>query len=148
MGRKAEAGEFVVTAEEKKNMKTAKIWKGLLSALFCGLFLQGCPVIWVVGMVSDAGYEAGKLNVSYRNSFDQTWKASLGALKDLGYKINDSKKGKDVGTINATRADETLVKISFVRGPSSTSVTFAAAVSFGGKEVATAIHQNMVQRLK
>ncbi len=104
--------------------------------------------MWLVGTVSDAGYEAGKLNVSYRTSFDQTWEASLGALKDLGYKINDSKKEKDVGTINATRADDTQVKISFVRGPRSTSVTFAAAVSFGGKEVATAIHQNMVQRLK
>ncbi len=124
----------------------------MLFPLLCAsLMLQGCLLL-VVGAGAGAGagtlaYVRGELQTTYAAPLNRTWDAALGALKDLAIPVNSAKKDELGGTIEATRSDGKVVKITLeTAGPGTTTVKIRVGM-FGDEEASKAINRRIGERL-
>ncbi len=113
--------------------------------------LQGCVLLAVgAGAAAGAGtvaYLKGELQTTYAASFDQTWEAAQGALKDLNYRIVSSRRDDPEGEIEAKRIGDDTVKIHLmISGPGTTLVKIRVGM-FGDEEESRAINSKIASRL-
>ncbi len=130
-----------------------KAMREIVLLIFCAtLMLPGCAALLWAGAGAGAGvgtvsYIRGELKITYAAPLDQTWEASLGALKSLDINVEETKKDKAGGTIKGTRANGTSVKVTLEpAGPSTTSVAIRVGY-FGDEEVSRTIHRKIAARL-
>lgn len=140
---------FFQKPERGREMKQANVLLVLL--LSSSLMMQGCVLLAVgAGAAAGAGtvaYIKGELQTTYAASLDRTWEGSLGALKDLNYKVISSQKDGSEGEIEANRAGEEKVKIVLtISGPGTTLVKIRVGI-FGDKAVSSAINSAIASRL-
>ena len=125
---------------------------GIILVLFCMSFMiQGCLLL-AVGAGAGAGaatvaYVKGELKTTYAASLNRTWDATLSALKDLRINVYSSKKDAIEGSIEATKADGTKVKITLEpAGPDTTSVRIRVGI-FGDEEASRVINRQIASKL-
>jgi len=125
---------------------------GIILVLVCMSFmLQGCLLL-AAGAGAGAGvatvaYVKGELKTTYAASLNRTWEATLSALKDLRINVYSSKKDATEGSIEATKADGTKVKITLEpAGPDTTSVKIRVGI-FGDEEVSRVINREIASKL-
>ena len=123
--------------------------KGIALFLLCAVvMLQGC--VFVVGAGAGAAtvaYVGGELKTTYAASFNRTWEASLGALRDLEISVYNTKKEMSEGVIEATRKDGKKVKLNLKSiDLDTTSVEIRVGV-FGDEETSRAINRRISARL-
>jgi Protein of unknown function (DUF3568) len=84
---------------------------------------------------------------TYAASFDRTWNAALGALRDANLQVKDTERDGNDGTIKAVRADDKDVTVALESaGPGTTSVKVRIGI-FGDEEASKAIHRQIASRL-
>jgi hypothetical protein len=124
--------------------------KGIILILLgMSFMLQGCAALVVggAGGAAAVAYVKGELETTYGASLDRTYDASLKALKDMQITVLSSKKDATAGTIEATKADGTKVKVSLeTAGPGSTLVKIRVG-TFGDKDVSMAINSKIGSNL-
>lgn len=126
--------------------------RALLLLLCASLSLQGCLLL-AAGTGAGAGagtlaYIRGELHTTYAAPLDRAWDAALGALQDLAIPVKTSKKDQLGGTIEATRADGTAVRIVLESaGPGTTTVKIRVG-TFGDEEASKAIQRRIAERLE
>jgi hypothetical protein len=125
---------------------------GVILVLICmSLMLQGCLLL-AAGAGVGAGaatvaYVKGELKTTYAASLNRTWDATLSALKDLRIDVYSSKKDATEGSIEATKADGTKVKIVLEpAGPDTTSVRIRVG-TFGDEESSRVINRQIASKL-
>ena len=78
--------------------------------------LTGCaPVAFLAGAAAGVGgykYYKGALTVIYQAPYEKTWDASLKALKEMGFGIEDKTRELTKGKISAQLADNKTVTVS------------------------------------
>lgn len=120
--------------------------------LLTGWLLQGCVALVAAGAGAGAGagavaYVRGELQTTYPVSLDRTWDAVLGALNELAIPVKSAKKNALGGSIEATRADGTAVRVALESaGPGATAVRIRVGM-LGDEEASKAIHQKIAERL-
>jgi citrate lyase gamma subunit len=102
-------------------MMKRKLRVGSQPVLGVGFFLaacilSGCAAAVLAGAAGGAGvgtavYVAGEDSRVYSANLDQTWTATLDALKQMNIRVEKSDKDALGGTVEAKRADGTDVKI-------------------------------------
>ncbi|MGQ9570457.1 MAG: DUF3568 domain-containing protein [Thermodesulfovibrionales bacterium] len=123
---------------------------GIMFILLCSLIMmQGCVAVIEAGAgAGTVAYVRGELQTSYAASLDRTWDASIGALKDIGITIYNTKKDATEGDIEATKADGTKVKINLKpKGQDITTVKIRVGI-FGDEEVSRTISNQISKRLE
>jgi uncharacterized lipoprotein len=100
-----------------------------LLPLFLCLCIAGCaPAIFLGGAAAGIGgykYYRDVLTVLYEAPFDNTWDASVKALEDMGFTIENKTKELGSGKIS-TREDEKNKKVNLTlqyKSPQETEVT-------------------------
>ncbi len=122
-----------------------------LLLLGTSLMLQGCLLL-AAGAGAGAGvgsvaYIRGELQTTYAAPLDRTWNAALGALKDLQIPVHNTRKDALGGTIEATRADGSKVKLTLEpAGPGTTSVKIRVG-TFGDEAASKAINGRIAEKL-
>ena len=83
--------------------------------LLC-VFFTGCaPAVFIGGAVMGIGgykYYEGALEVIYQAPYDKTWNASIKALEDMEYRIEEKTQKLGSGTISTSGDNKTKVTIS------------------------------------
>jgi hypothetical protein len=78
---------------------------------------------------------------------EDTWDATLKALKELGIRVYSSKKDATAGFIEASKIDGSKVKINLEpAGPGTTTVKISVG-TFGDEEASLAIHREISRKL-
>jgi len=123
--------------------------KGIMVFLLgSSLMLQGCGFLIGAGLGTGAGaatvaYVQGELQTIYAAPFDRTWAASLSALKDLKISVYNTQKDPNEGSIEATEAGGTKVKLNLkITGPDTTSVKIRVG-TFGDEELSKTISKKI-----
>ena len=83
--------------------------------LLCFFFTGCAPAVFIGGAVAGIGgykYYEGALSVIYQASYDKTWNASIKALEDMEYRIEEKTQKLGSGNISTTGDNKTRVKIS------------------------------------
>ena len=121
---------------------------GMILVLICmSLMLQGCLLLAAGAGAGAVAYVKGELKTTYAASLNRTWEATLSALKDLRINVYSSKKDAFVGSIEATKADGTKVKIALEpAGPDTTSVRIRVGI-FGDEETSRVINRQIASKL-
>lgn len=128
-------------------MKTIK-WICLL--LLCVILLQGC-VAAVVGAGAGAGavaYIKGELQTTYAAPLSKTWDAAMSALKELEITVVTTQMDATRGTIEASRADGSRVKIDMkATGIDTTSVSIRVGI-LGDQAASRTINDKIAANLE
>jgi len=121
---------------------------GMILVLICmSLMLQGCLLLAAGAGAGAVAYVKGELKTTYAASLNRTWEATLSALKDLRINVYSSKKDAIEGSIEATKADGTKVKIALEpAGPDTTSVKIRVGI-FGDEETSRVINRQIASKL-
>ena len=120
--------------------------------LLTGWLLQGCVALVAAGAGAGAGagalaYVRGELQTTYPAALDRTWDTVLGALNELAIPVKSARKDALGGSIEATRADGTAVRIALESaGPGATAVRIRVGM-LGDEEASKAIHRKISERL-
>ena len=130
-------------------MSMMKAMIGVLLSM--SLMMQGCMLVAVgAGAAAGAGtvaYIKGELQTTYAASLDRTWDATLGALKDLDFRIIETQKGGAEGDIEAKRIGGDKVKVALsLAGPGATLVKIRVG-TFGDEPTSRAISDKIASRL-
>jgi hypothetical protein len=135
------------------NRAKVRVVQGLVLVLLgASLVLQGCGALLAGGAGAAAGagtvaYVRGEAESTYAASFDRTWNAALGALRDADLQVKDTERDGNDGTIKAVRADDKDVTVTLESaGPGTTSVKVRIG-TFGDEEASRAIHRQIASRL-
>ncbi|MBW2057422.1 MAG: DUF3568 family protein [Deltaproteobacteria bacterium] len=125
----------------------------LAGLVFLILFVSGCTTAVMLGVGAGAGigsysYIKGELKADYPYPYDQTWKASLAALKRLEVEVADQQRDALGGKITGKRGDgkPVVVKIKD-KGLGVTTVGIRVG-NFGDREASRKIHQTILKILK
>lgn len=138
-----------VLREEVFAMGSAKrIWLALFAL---SLMLEGCTLL-IAGAAGGAGagtvaYVKGEFKATYAAPLNRTWEASLEALEALDIQVSRAEKDAAGGTIEATRADGTSVKLSVTPGGPDTTTVKIRIGTFGDQEASQAIHRQIAAQL-
>jgi hypothetical protein len=122
------------------------------TVLSAGLVLQGCVPLLAAGAGAAAAagtvaYVEGDLDTTYAASFNRTWDASMGAVKDAALQVTDMQKDGVQGTIKARRGDGTPVSVALKQaGPNTTQVSIRVG-TFGDEAASRAINSRIASRL-
>lgn len=130
-------------------MRTAKCF---ILAIFC-LYLTGCAGVVLFGAGTAAGvagykYYKGALNVTYKASFEDTWDASIAALKEMNCKIERSKHDITTGSIWAKFDDGKLVNISIEYESATQTKAVIRVGALGEKEGSLIVKDKIAKHLK
>lgn len=84
--------------------------------LLCFLF-AGCASLALMGVGAVAGiggykYYEGELTVVYQAPYEKTWDASIRALEEMGYKIEEKTEKLGSGKIRTSDDNNKIVKMS------------------------------------
>ena len=120
----------------------------LLSSYF---IILGCH-LFIAGTGAGAGvytYVNGELKTSYQAPFDETNRACIAVIKDLGMEITKKESDSIKAKINARQTDGTPVTIKIaMRAPGTTEVSVRSGiVGVWDKKVSELIHATIAQRL-
>jgi opacity protein-like surface antigen len=132
-------------------MRTFRV--GQQAVLGVGLFLAACTLsscaaAVLAGVAGGAGagtavYVEGEDSRVHRANLDQTWTATLDALKQMNIRVEKSDKDALGGTVEAKRADGTEVKIKEEPAEgNSTQVKIRVGV-FGDQNASEAIQNSI-----
>jgi len=129
------------------------LMKAMIPVFFSlSLMLQGC-VLLAVGAGAAAGvgtvaYIKGELQTTYAASLDETWDASLEALKELNLRIVSTRKGEAEGEIEAKKVGEDKVSVALsIAGPGTTLVKIRVGI-FGDERESRAISKGIESKLR
>ena len=116
----------------KKTELLLMAWLALLVTL-----TNGCA-LFVVGAAAGAGaagyaWVDGEVKTTEASSLNQTWDASLAAMKDLEFTVTDKSKDALSGYVTAQTADNKTIKIS-LKYISNTSTEIRIRVGTFGDE--------------
>lgn len=132
-----------------------KMWQRRQRVLGLGFFLaagtlSGCAAAVLAGAAGGAGvgtavYIEGEDSRVHGASLDQTWSATLDALKQMNIRVEKSDKDALGGTVEAKRADGTDVKIKEEPAEGNTTRVKIRIGVFGDQDGSEAI-QNKIDR--
>jgi len=127
-------------------MKKTKL---LMMALIASLLAlgSGCA-LFVVGAAAGAGaagyaWVDGEIKTTEGSSLNQTWDASLAAMKDLQFTVTDKSKDALSGYLTAQTADNKTIKIN-LKYISNTSTEIRIRVGTFGDESLSRIILNKI----
>ena len=124
--------------------------KRLFLTLLC-LCLSGCaPVAFLVGAaagISGYKYYEGALIVVYHAPYERTWDATLGALKEMGFEIEEKERELSKSRIKARPANDKPVTLNIKYISSDeTEVTIRVGI-MGDKKASEVIKENIRKKL-
>jgi hypothetical protein len=130
-------------------MRSAKC---LILAILC-LHLTGCAGVVLFGAGTAAGvagykYYKGALDVTYKASFEDTWKASMAALKEMNCEIERSKHDITTGSIWAKFDDGKPVNISIEYESATQTKAVIRVGALGEKEASLIVKDKIAKHLK
>ena len=122
----------------------------IFSLLLCLCLTSCAPMLFLGGAAAGVGgykYYNDVLTVVYEASFDNTWDASVKALEDLGFTIENKTEELGSGKIS-TKEDEKNKKINLTleyRSAQETEVTIR--VGLLGNKTASAVIKDKIESL-
>lgn len=129
------------------------VWQPALSAgfLLAACALSGCAAAVLAGAAGGAGvgtavYIEGEDSRVHSANLDQTWTATLDALKQMNIQVEKSDKDALGGTVEAKRADGTDVKIKEEPAEGNTTQVKIRIGVFGDQNASEAI-QNSIAKI-
>ncbi len=118
--------------------------------LLLGFFLTSCaPVVFLAGAavgVSSYKYYEGALTVLYQAPFEKTWDASLKAVDQMGFQIEDKEQELTKGIISAKLTDDRRVTIN-LEYVSSQETKVSIRVGILGDENASNVIKDKIRDL-
>jgi uncharacterized protein DUF3568 len=129
------------------------IWSGWQTLLGVGFLLavcliSGCAAAVLAGAAGGAGvgtaaYIEGEDSRTHSANLDQTWSATLVALKQMDIRVDKSNKDALGGLIEAKRADGTDVKIKEEPAEGKTTRVKIRIGVFGDQDASEAIQDKI-----
>ena len=125
--------------------RTKLLMFGLMAALL--VLTNGC-FLFVVGAAAGGGaagyaWVNGEVKTTEASSLNQTWDASLAAMKDLEFNVTDKSKDALSGNVTAQTADNKTIKIN-LKYISNTSTELRIRVDTFGDENLSRIILNKI----
>ncbi|HSB68664.1 MAG TPA: DUF3568 family protein [Candidatus Methylomirabilis sp.] len=130
-------------------------WQSVLGAGFflAACVLSGCAAAVLAGAAGGAGvgtaaYIEGEDSRVHSASLDQTWTATLDALKQMNIRVDKSDKDALGGIVEAKRADGTDVKIKEEPADGNTTRVKIRIGVFGDQNASEAIQDTIARILR
>ncbi|MFC1819906.1 DUF3568 family protein [Thermodesulfobacteriota bacterium] len=120
--------------------------RGLFSILLCFCLANCAPIAFLAGAaagVSGYKYYKGSLTVIYQAQYMKTWDASIKAMEEMGFNIEDKKQELSTGKIEARLADNKPVTVS-VKYKSSQETEVTIRVGLFGDENASNVIKDKI----
>lgn len=136
-------------------MKKCPQWIVGLSLVVAMSWLQGCALLVVGGAAAGVAYGTVKyvdntLQVTHEASLDRVWQAANGAMKDLQFPINTSKKDGSSGILQSRNAQGQPITVQAIRkGDKLTEVKITVGTfdSADNRTKAQQIHDKLKAKL-